>query len=118
MIGIILLVIAGIMIYISLSQPRIYEEDATVTAGVTSATQSTLPTAASTAASPKVTYPLNLNTATFEELMTNDGLGAARANAIIDYRNALGGYTEVSQIMEIKGIGDALYRQVAPYLTV
>ena len=63
-------------------------------------------------------YPINLNTATVEELVSIDGLGESRASAIIEYRDYLGGYTSVEQIKEISGIGDATYAKLAPYLTV
>lgn len=51
---------------------------------------------------------VNLNTATAEEL--SDGLvgvGAARAELIIQYREQNGDFTSVEQLLEIKGIGVA-----------
>lgn len=65
-----------------------------------------------------VTYPLNLNTCTAEELMTISGIGEVKASAIIEYREYLGGYTSVEQIKNIKGIGDKIYEKISPYLTV
>ena len=63
-------------------------------------------------------FPLNLNTCTAEELVLIDGIGESRANAILAYRDYLGGYTSVEQIMNISGFGESLYEQSAPYLTV
>lgn len=65
-----------------------------------------------------VTYPLNLNTCTAEELMTISGIGEVKASSIIEYREYLGGYTSVEQIKNIKGIGDKIYEKISPYLTV
>ena len=65
-----------------------------------------------------VSYPLNLNTCTAEELMTISGIGEVKASAIIEYREYLGGYTSVEQIKNIKRIGDKVYEKISPYLTV
>lgn len=63
-------------------------------------------------------YPINLNECTAQELMAVNGIGEARAAAIISYREHIGGYTSVEQIKNISGIGDATFSEVAPYLTV
>lgn len=65
-----------------------------------------------------VTYPLNLNTCTSEELQTIDNIGKTRADAIIAYRNHLGGYTSVEQLKDISGIGDSVFSSIEPYVTV
>ena len=147
LIGVALLVVAGILLYISLRQPKIYEEapvttvseSAYETSGVQIAQEEEEITESNNNApaevittqgnngsynadsgtkSVEVKYPLNINKATIEELMTIDGLGETRAGAIIEYREYLGGYTSVEQITEIKGIDESLYVQIAGYLTV
>ena len=65
-----------------------------------------------------IKYPLNLNTCSAEELMTIDGIGEVKASYILEYRDYLGGYTSVEQIKNIKGIGDSTYEKISPYLTV
>ena len=65
-----------------------------------------------------VTYPINLNTCTAQELMSVDGIGEARAAAIISYREQIGGYTSVEEIKNISGIGEVTFNDIAPYLTV
>lgn len=65
-----------------------------------------------------VSGKINLNTCTASELTVLDGIGESRADAIIQYREYLGGYTSVEQIKNIKGIGVKLYEKIAPYLTV
>lgn len=68
--------------------------------------------------STNVEYPINLNSCSLEELTTIDGIGETRAQAILDYRDYLGGYTSVSQLKDIKGIGDATFAKIEPYVTV
>lgn len=68
--------------------------------------------------STNVEYPINLNFCSLEELTTIDGIGEKRAQAILDYRDYLGGYTSVSQLKDIKGIGDATFAKIEPYVTV
>ena len=63
-------------------------------------------------------YPVNLNTATVEDLMSVEGIGENRAWQIVSYRNEIGRYTSVEQIKNISGIGDGVYEQISPYLTV
>lgn len=126
MIGIALLVMSGILIYVSLSTPGVYKEPETTAIQISSSTEAAANSAKSASPASKssdnsataVSYPINLNTATVEELTSIDGLGESRASAIIEYRDYLGGYTSVEQIKEISGIGDATYAKLAPYLTV
>lgn len=110
LIGIALIAVAGVLLYVSLSQPRVYEND--------SAVAYTQQAAQSQTTEATYDYPINLNTATLDELMSIDGLGEARALAILEYRDYLGEYSDVSEIMNIKGISEAVYAEVAPYLTV
>lgn len=113
MIGIVLLLLSGLLLYFSLSQPRISEQDMTEASTVLSSVYQTTGSSVINAS-----YPVNINSCSAEELMTIDGIGESRAYAIIEYRNYIGGYTSVDQIKNIKGIGDSFYNSVAPYLCV
>ena len=62
------------------------------------------PTAAATAAAPD--QPVNLNTATLEQLDTLDGVGPATAQKILDYRAEHGGFGSVDELDQITGIGE------------
>ena len=115
MIGISLLIIAGVFAAIALSQPKVYTE--TPVAETVSAEPKTAESSVTTTTL-QVNYPLNVNTATLEELMTIDGLGEKRATAIIEYRSYLGKYTSEEQLMDIDGFGEDTYRKIAGYLTV
>jgi competence protein ComEA len=50
--------------------------------------------------------PLNLNTATIEQLDELDGIGPATAQNILDYRDEHGGFGSVEELGEVPGIGD------------
>ena len=115
MIGLSLLIIAGVFAAIALSQPKLYTETP-VAETVYAETETAESSVTSTTL--QVDYPLNINTATLEELMTIDGLGEKRAAAIIEYRSYLGKYTSVEQLMDIDGFGEDTYRKIAGYLTV
>lgn len=128
LIGISLIVIAGVLIFVAVSQPKIYEQDeSTLLSNQTSRTDTSIyietqyaqtTNVNSSSASEYVNYPVNINTATVQELCTINGIGEKRAEAIVQYRQQIGGYTSVEQIKNIQGIGDSIYAQVSPYLTV
>ena len=50
--------------------------------------------------------PLNLNTATLEQLDELDGVGPATAQKILDYREEHGGFGSVEELGQVPGIGD------------
>ena len=50
--------------------------------------------------------PINLNTATLEQLDTLDGVGPATAQKILDYREEHGGFGSVDELDQIPGIGE------------
>jgi competence protein ComEA len=50
--------------------------------------------------------PLNLNTATLEQLDELDGIGPATAQNILDYRDEHGGFGSVEELGDVPGIGD------------
>jgi competence protein ComEA len=61
---------------------------------------------------------LNLNTATKEELIALPGIGPAKAQAILDYRHAHGGFKTVEELKDVKGIGAKRFEKLKGELTV
>jgi competence protein ComEA len=50
--------------------------------------------------------PVNLNSATLEQLDTLDGVGPTTAQKIIDFRTAHGGFGAIEELDQIPGIGE------------
>ncbi|WP_084332714.1 ComEA family DNA-binding protein [Marinobacterium jannaschii] len=52
--------------------------------------------------------PVNINTASAEELAANlSGIGMGKAAAIVEYRNQHGDFSTVEALTDVKGIGKA-----------
>ena len=52
------------------------------------------------------TQPININTASQEELETLPGIGPSKAAAIIEYRSTHGPFNTIEDILEVTGIGE------------
>lgn len=50
---------------------------------------------------------INLNTADRQQLMQMEGVGEAKAQAIVEYRKENGPFRSVEQLIEVNGIGSA-----------
>jgi competence protein ComEA len=61
---------------------------------------------------------VNLNTASKDELVALPGIGPSKAQAILDYRNQHGPFRAVDDVRKVKGIGEKLFLQIKPELTV
>ena len=69
-------------------------------------------------AEPEISYPLDLNAATAEELETLPGVGAILAERIVSYRETVGGFQTLEELQQVNGIGSGIYSQIAPYLFI
>lgn len=56
--------------------------------------------------------PVNLNSATQEELETLPGVGPATAEKIVQYREEHGGFQNSSELMDISGIGEKTFEKL------
>ncbi len=62
--------------------------------------------------------PVNINTATQEELETVKGIGPVTAARIISHREVNGSYKSVEDIAAVKGIGEKKMNRIKDGLTV
>lgn len=60
---------------------------------------------------------ININTATLKELMSINGLGEAKAKAIIKYREENGYFKIIDDLLNVSGIGEALFEKIKEYIT-
>jgi competence protein ComEA len=62
--------------------------------------------------------PVNLNTATAEQLATIPGVGARTAERIIEYRQKNGVFKKVEDLMNVSGVGEKSFLKMKPLITV
>jgi competence protein ComEA len=74
--------------------------------------------ATATAGASAPAQPVNLNTATLEQLDTLDGVGPGIAKRILDYRQQHGGFRRVEELGEVPGIGAKRLATLTPLVTV
>lgn len=60
----------------------------------------------------KTIETINLNTADERDLVRLKGVGEKKAQAIIQWREANGGFKTVEDLLKVKGIGEAIFRDI------
>ena len=61
---------------------------------------------------------VNLNTADAEALMTLSGIGEAKAEAILAYREEHGGFSSIEEIMNVSGIKESTFSKIKDKISV
>jgi competence protein ComEA len=62
--------------------------------------------------------PVNLNSATVDQLDALPGIGPVLAQRILDWRSANGGFRTVDDLNEVSGIGDRIFAELSPLVSV
>lgn len=60
---------------------------------------------------------ININTASKKELMSLDGIGDKKAEAIIEYRTN-NKFKSIEDIKNVKGVGDKLFEKIKTEISV
>jgi competence protein ComEA len=69
-------------------------------------------------ASSSAASPVDVNTATLEQLETLPGVGPVLAQHILDWRDAHGSFTSVDQLQDVSGIGPAKFADLKGLVTL
>jgi competence protein ComEA len=80
--------------------------------------KATTPKGATAATTATAAAPVNLNTATAEQLATIPGVGPKMAERIIDYRQKNGGFKKVEDLMNVSGVGEKSFLKMKPLIVV
>lgn len=82
-----------------------------------SSPQTTSSVPAATPATPG-SVPINLNAADQVMLETIPGIGPVTAAAILEYRDSIGSYSSINELIDVSGIGPATLEAIRPYVVV
>ncbi len=61
---------------------------------------------------------VNINTASVSQLTSLSGIGASKAQAIVQYRLEHGNFKTIEDILNVSGIGEAVFAKIKNYITV
>lgn len=80
-------------------------------------TETTEPPEPETTAYPEPSYPININTANAQDLDFLPGIGPTLAQRIVDYREANGSFAQLTDLLNVEGIGEKRLEEIYPYIT-
>jgi len=67
---------------------------------------------------PSTSNPLNINTATIDQLVLLPGIGSKRAADIIYHRQVNGDFKSIEDLLDVPGIGETTYNQLKDLIMV
>lgn len=114
------LLLAGVFLVLGLTAPSLpgFKSEETIKVVYQGETSESIAESSNESVVSETSGKIPLNSATKEQLMTVSGIGEVYAERIIDYRNEIGGYTDLAQLKNVKGIGEARYKSWAPYFSL
>lgn len=62
--------------------------------------------------------PININSATMEELTELPRIGEVTATRIVEWREENGPFSSTEELMNVQGIGERIYEGIRSYVTV
>ncbi len=65
-----------------------------------------------------ILLPLDINSATYTQLLQVPGIGPVTAQRIIEYRQFHGKFQSLHQLKEIKGIGERKFQKLRKYFKI
>jgi competence protein ComEA len=74
--------------------------------------------AKASSAKPAPAGKINLNSATVEQLTTVPGVGRTLATRIVEHRQKEGSFKSVSELMNVKGVGEKNLAKIQGYFVV
>lgn len=66
----------------------------------------------------EVSFPIDVNTATVEDLTALPGIGQTLAQRIVAYRNEKGSFKSLSELLNVDGIGEKTLENILQYITI
>ena len=68
--------------------------------------------------SPAPHFPINVNTASAEELQSLPGIGESKSSAIVAYRQEHGPFKTLEGLMDVPGIGPGIFASIREFISL